>query len=705
MSQLATLKTLLGVIRADLGAPLLVILVLAMLVLPLPPLALDVLFTFNISLSLIVLLVVVYTERPLHFSSFPTVLLVSTMLRLALNVASTRVMLADGHQGSHAAGQVIEAFGAFVVGGNYAVGLVVFAILVIINFVVVTKGAGRVSEVSARFTLDSMPGKQMAIDADVNAGMLTQEQAKERREEVAQEADFYGSMDGASKFVRGDAIAGILILFINILGGLAVGVGQQGMGFSSALELYALLTVGDGLVAQLPSLVLSVATAVIVTRVSSAALIGDQLSAQMFGDPRALGVAAGVVAVMGLIPGMPNFAFLLVSGGFGFAAWMVARRGGRPAQQEAAAAQEAEAPATADRELSWEDVRPVDVIGLEIGYRLIPLVDSKKEGTLMARIKGVRRKLSQDLGFLVPSVHIRDDLDLNQSSYRIKVMGVCEGEAELHPERELAINPGGAVTELTGIPARDPAFGMEAVWITPSQHDHAQSLGFTVVDPATVVATHLSKVLQDNAADLLGYEETQKLLDRLAASAPKLVEDLTPKSLPLAVVCKVLQNLLREGIPVRDIRSIAETLAGRSSESQEADALTGHVRVALKKTIVQEVFGLKEEIPVITLDAKLEQMLLQSMGENSNDGFVMEPGLAERIHAALVETTARQQQAGEAAALLSAPSLRRWLARLYGASIPGLHVLAYNEIPDNRQIRVIGSIGGDGGVNELSDAA
>ena len=699
------INNIVALARNDLGAPLLVILVLAMLVLPLPPFALDVLFTFNISLSLIVLLVVVYTERPLNFSSFPTVLLVATMLRLALNVASTRVMLAEGHEGSHAAGKVIEAFGAFVVGGNYAVGLVVFAILVIINFVVVTKGAGRVSEVSARFTLDSMPGKQMAIDADLNAGMLTQDEAKVRRREVAEEADFYGSMDGASKFVRGDAIAGILILFINIIGGLAVGVGQQGLSFGRALEIYALLTVGDGLVAQIPSLVLSVATAVIVTRVSSTALIGDQLAVQLFGDPRALAVAAVVVAIMGLIPGMPNLAFLLVSGGFAVTAWYLFRRRRAQAKVEDEPLGGDEESPVQDKELSWEDVRPVDVIGLEIGYRLIPLVDSRKEGTLMARIKGVRRKLSQDLGFLIASVHIRDNLDLPQSSYRIKVLGVCEGEAEIHPDRKLAINPGGAVSELQGVPTRDPAFGMEAVWITPSQQDYAQSLGFTVVDPATVIATHLSKVLKDSAAELLGYDETQKLLDRLAESAPKLVEDLTPKALPLGVVCKVLQNLLLEGIPVRDVRTIAETLAARSTQCQEADALTTHVRVALKKTIVQEVFGMTEELPVITLDPKLEQMLLQSMGENVSDGFVMEPGLAERMHMALANLAADQQRAGNVAALLSAPALRPWLARLFAASIQNLHVLAYNEIPENRQIKVIGSIGGDGGANALSHAA
>ncbi len=697
-------RGLLAAARNDLGAPILVILVLGMLVLPLPPLALDVLFTFNISLGLIVLLVVVYTLRPLNFSSFPTVLLIATMLRLALNVASTRVMLAEGHRGTDAAGQVIEAFGQFVVGGNYAVGLVVFAILVIINFVVVTKGAGRVSEVSARFTLDSMPGKQMAIDADLNAGMLTQDEAKARRAEVVQEADFYGSMDGASKFVRGDAIAGILILFVNILGGLAVGVGQHGMAFGDALRNYALLTVGDGLVAQIPSLVLSVATAIIVTRVSSSADIGDQLSGQLFGDPRALYVAAAVVAVMGLIPGMPNLAFLAVAGACAGAGWWSAQRATRA---DAGEVEEdvAPAPVPGEQDLSWDDVRPVDAIGLEIGYRLIPMVDSKRDGALMGRIKGVRRKLSQDLGFLVPSVHIRDNLELPQAGYRIQVLGVSEGEAEVHPDRELAINPGAASPELQGIPARDPAFGMDAVWITPAQRDHAQSLGYTVVDPATVVATHLSKVLAENAPDLLGYEETQKLLDRLARSAPKLVEDLTPKAMTLGTVCKVLQGLLRERVPVRDIRTIAETLAARSGDSQEIDSLLAHVRVALRKTIVQEVFGFAVELPVITLDPKLEQLLLQSLSDNGDDGFAMEPGLAQRVHASLARMAERQQREAQPAVLLTAPSLRPWLAKLFAASIEQLHVLAYNEIPDNRQVRVVGSVGADSATGAIAHAA
>ncbi len=693
-----------AVLRNDLGAPLMLLLVLGMLFLPIPTLALDVLFTFNISLSLIVLLVVIYALRPLDFSVFPTVVLIATMLRLSLNVASTRIMLANGHKGTDSAGQVIEAFGQFVVGGNYAVGLVVFAILVVINFIVVTKGAGRVSEVSARFTLDSMPGKQMAIDADLNAGMLNQDEARERREEVTREADFYGSMDGASKFVRGDAIAGILILFINILGGVAVGVGQHDMAFSAAIETYALLTIGDGLVAQIPSLVLSVATAIIVTRVSAAQDIGDQISEQLFRDPRALVLSGMVVLVMGLIPGMPNVAFLSVSGLCFVSAWWLHRPGA--AVPEAPEEQVGTAPeSSADRDLSWDDVHEVDVVGLEIGYRLIPLVDSKANGALMGRIKGVRRKLSGELGFLVPSVHIRDNLELSQSSYRIKILGVAEGEAEIHADRELAINPGAAGAQLQGLPGRDPAFGMEAVWILPAQREHAQSLGYTVVDPATVIATHLSKILRENAAELFGYEETQQLLDRLAQNAPKLVEDLTPKALSMGGVSKVLKNLLREQVPVRDIRTIVETLAAKASESQEIDVLTAHVRVALRKTIVQEVFGYEDEIPVLTFDAKLEQLLLQALGEGKEDGFAMEPGLAERMHGAVAKVVTDQQRKGEPSALLTAPVLRIWMAKLFGASIENLHVIGYDEIPENRQVRVIASIGNEHASGSIAHAA
>ena len=678
-------------IRNGLGAPVLLVMMLAMMVIPLPPLALDMLFTFNIALSLVVLMAVIYAMRPLDFGAFHTVLLVATLLRLALNVASTRVVLLEGHQGTGAAGKVIEAFGEFVVGGNYAVGLVVFVILVIINFVVVTKGAGRVSEVSARFTLDAMPGKQMAIDADLNAGIISQDEARARREEVAREADFYGAMDGASKFVRGDAIAGILILVINIIGGLSVGMLQHGLDFDAALHNYTLLTIGDGLVAQIPSLVLSTATAIIVTRVSSSQSMGQQVIHQLFGNPMALAVTSGVIGLLGLIPGMPNLAFLTLAGLGGWLAWWLSQQRVRAEAEPEETPPEPE-PSPEARDLSWDDVAPVDIIGLEVGYRLIPLVDRNQGGPLMERIKGVRKKLSQELGFLIQPVHIRDNLDLAPNAYRITLNGVPVGEAEIHPELELAINPGQVFGTIQGTPTRDPAFGLEAVWIHPDQRDEAQAMGYTVVDASTVVATHLSAILQENAAELLGHEEVQHLLDTLAKSAPKLVEDLVPNALPLGVVVKVLQNLLRERVPIRDLRTIAETLAEHAGRTQDADNLTAAVRVALGRSIIQHINGLAEELPVITLDPGLEQLLLQSI-QNGQEGAGFEPGLAEQMHRALAEKTQEQEVNGQPAVLLVAPPIRGWMARLVRHSIPALHVLAYSEVPDNKKIKVIATVG------------
>jgi flagellar biosynthesis protein FlhA len=677
--------------RNGLGAPMLLVAMLAMMVVPLPPIALDMLFTFNIALALVVLMVTVYSLRPLDFGVFPTVLLIATLLRLALNVASTRVVLLEGHAGAGAAGKVIEAFGAFVVGGNYAVGLVVFAILVIINFVVVTKGAGRVSEVSARFTLDALPGKQMAIDADLNSGLITQDEARERREDIVREADFYGAMDGASKFVRGDAIASILILFINIVGGLSIGMSQHALSLADALHNYTLLTIGDGLVAQIPSLVLSTATAIIVTRVSSSETMRDQVVSQLFGNPAAISVAAGVIGLLGLIPGMPNLAFLTLAAIGGTAAWWIARRDRVSVDSESTAPVE---PARQEvRELSWDDVAPVDIIGLEVGYRLIPLVSRDQGGPLMDRIKGVRKKLSQELGFLIQPVHIRDNLDLAPNAYRITLLGVPVGEAEIYPDQELAINPGQVFGSVQGTATRDPAFGLDAVWLDSSQHDHAQSLGYTVVDASTVVATHLSSVLQSHAHELLGHEEVQQLLDNLAKSAPKLVEDLVPKALPLGVVVRVLQSLLQERIPVRDIRTIAETLAEHAGRTQDAENLTAAVRAALGRSIVQHINGMQTELPVMTFDPTLEQILLHSMQGAIEGGAGIEPGLADRMHRALVERTQEQEVNGLPAVLLVSPPIRPWLARLVRHSIPGLHVLAYNEVPDNKQIKVVATVG------------
>jgi len=673
-----------------LGAPLVLLMLLAMVVIPLPPIALDMFFTFNITLSLVVMLVVVYTRRPLEFSVFPSLLLIATLLRLALNVASTRVVLLEGHTGGDAAGKVIEAFGAFVIGGNYAVGLVVFLILVIINFVVVTKGAGRVSEVSARFTLDAMPGKQMAIDADLNSGLINQDQARERREDVAREADFYGAMDGASKFVRGDAVAGILILFINIIGGLSIGMAQHGLDFSTALQNYVLLTIGDGLVAQIPSLLLSTSAAIIVTRVASSQDVGGQIINQLFNSPKALAVAAAVLFLMGIIPGMPNFAFLTLAAAAGGVAWTIWQRQQQP-EEPLIEPEPQEMPEQQD--LGWEDVQPVDLIGLEVGYRLIPLVDRNQGGQLMNRIKGVRRKLSQELGFLIPSVHIRDNLDLSPNSYRISINGVAMAQAEIFPDRELAINPGQVFGELEGLATKDPTFGLDAVWVESEQKDHAQTLGYTVVDASTVVATHLSEILQNQASELLGHEEAQQLFDMLARSAPKLVEDLIPNTLPMSVVVKILQNLLAEHVPIRDIRRIAETLVAQAPRSQDPGVLTAAVRIALSRGIVQQLTGTTEEIPVAVLDANLEQILQQAMQSSEEGQAGFEPGLAERLQNALAETQAAMEAQGHEGILLVAAPIRPWMSRFAKHAAPGMHVLSYNEIPDNRQIKVVSTIG------------
>ncbi|BBL56891.1 flagellar biosynthesis protein FlhA [Methylomonas koyamae] len=679
-----------------LGAPLLIIMLLSLLILPLPPFVLDLFFTFNIAFSLIILLVVVYTLKPLEFASFPTVILIATLLRLALNVASTRVVLIRGHEGGDAAGKVIEAFGSFVIGGNFAVGIVVFMILIVINFMVVTKGAGRVAEVSARFTLDAMPGKQMAIDADLNSGLINQDEARARREEVAAEADFYGSMDGASKFVRGDAVAGIIIMFVNMIGGLAIGVGQHGMSFADAANVYVLLTIGDGLVAQIPSLLLSVAAAMVVTRVRGAKQdIGKQLTSQMFEDPKTLLVTAAVMGLLGIIPGMPNLVFILLASTLAGGAYLIDRR--RKLEEEKALAAvniaSPQAAKTEIKELGWDDVMPVDAIGLEVGYRLIPLVDRNQGGQLMMRIKGVRKKLSQELGFLIPSVHIRDNLDLAPTEYRISLMGVSVGEANIMPEKEMAINPGRVFGNLPGTPCRDPAFGLDAVWIEASQKDQAQTLGYTVVDPSTVVATHLSHILQTNAHELFGYEEAQQLLDNLAKLAPKLVEDLVPKTLPLGVLVKVLQNLLQERVSIRDMRTIAETLAEYGVKSQDPDILTSAVRAALGRSIVHEINGVQVEIPVITLDPGLEQILHKSLQTAGESGAGLEPGLAEQMHKSLEDSAQRMEMEGQAPVLLVSSYIRPWLARFVRHSIPGLHVLAYNEIPQDRQIRVVSTVG------------
>ncbi|MDY6891528.1 MAG: flagellar biosynthesis protein FlhA [Pseudomonadota bacterium] len=687
--------------QGNLGIPLLLLVVLGMVALPVPPFMLDVFFTFNIALSIVVLLVAIYALRPLDFGVFPTILLAATLLRLALNVASTRVVLLFGHEGGAAAGKVIEAFGDVMVGGNYVVGIIVFLILVIINFVVVTKGAGRISEVSARFTLDAMPGKQMAIDADLNAGLIGQDEARARRREVTQEADFYGAMDGASKFVRGDAVAGILILVINLLGGLGIGMVQHDLSFSQALQYYSLLTIGDGLVAQIPSLLLSTAAAVMVTRANSSETMGAQVFSQMFASPRALSVAAAILFIMGIVPGMPHVAFLMLALAAAGIAWWIRRQ---ELQKEAQAREAAEeTPAASEpapeeqRELGWDDVMPVDMIGLEVGYRLIPMVDKMQGGQLLGRIKGVRKKLSQDLGFLVPAVHIRDNLDLLPSAYRITLMGVVAGEAEIYPDRELAINPGQVFGELKGIKVRDPAFGLEAVWIEKNQKEHAQTLGYTVVDASTVVATHINQVLQTHAHELLGHEEVQHLLDQLAKSSPKLVEELVPKKLSISTLLKVLQNLLMEQVPLKDFRTIAEALAEAASRTQDPLALTAAVRVALSRLIVQTINGAEPELAVITLEPSLEQMLLGSMQQGQEEGMVLEPGMAERLQRSLSAAAQKQEMAGKPSILLVAAPIRPLMAKFVRYGEHQIHVLSYQEIPENKKVTIVATVGGQNG--------
>jgi len=713
MAQADVMNGLKFIGRSGLGVPILLFALLAMMVLPLPPVMLDVLFTFNITLSLIIILASIYARRPLDFASFPSVLLIATLLRLALNVASTRVILMEGHSGTAAAGKVIESFGDFVVGGNYAVGLVVFIILIVINFVVVTKGAGRISEVSARFTLDALPGKQMAIDADLNAGVVTQEEAKARREEVVKESDFYGSMDGASKFVRGDAIAGILILIINIIGGLLIGIMQHDMAAADAMRNYTLLTIGDGLVAQIPSLLLSTAAALTVTRVSADEDMGDQILGQLFENPKTLWITGAVMGTIGIIPGMPNVVFLALGGLCCGGAYLLTKRtatvgagvlipqgtgGGLPqppgqalqgAGQQALPAGEEEAP----KDLTWDDVSQVDTVGLEVGYKLIPLVDKNQGGQLMSRIKGVRKKLTQELGFLIPPVHIRDNLELPPSKYRISLMGVTVAEDEVYVDRDMAINPGQVFGSIDGIPGKDPAFGLDAIWINPSQRDQAQSLGYTVVDSSTVIATHMSDILLKGAPRLLGREEVQLLLDNLAKTMPKLAEEL-PDVVPAGIILRVLQNLLEESIPLRDLRTVAETLAEHGAKSQDPAVLTAAVRVALSRLIVQKINGIDVELSVIVLDSNLEQMLQSAIQTGGDTGAGLEPGLAEGLHKSLAETAQRQEALGNSAVLLVSAPLRGMLARFVRHSIPSLHVLAYNEVPDDKQIKVVASVGG-----------
>ncbi|MCL2020969.1 MAG: flagellar biosynthesis protein FlhA [Betaproteobacteria bacterium] len=676
----------------QLGAPVLIIMILAMLVLPLPPFMLDVFFTFNIALSVLILLVAIQVRKTLEFSVFPTVLLVTTLLRLSLNVASTRVVMLHGHTGSDAAGKVIEAFGQFLIGGNYTVGVIVFLILVIINFIVITKGAGRVAEVAARFTLDAMPGKQMAIDADLNAGLIGEDEARQRRSDIAREAEFFGSMDGASKFVRGDAIAGIVITLINIIGGLIIGVLQHDLALADAARTYTLLAIGDGLVAQIPALVISIAAGMVVTRVSDEKEVSLQFVAQVFRNHSVVFITAGILGGMGIIPGMPNLVFLMLAGILSLLGWKMLQ-GSKLQTARAAPARPKPTPAQESQEASWADVVPLDVLGLEVGYRLIPLVDKTQDGELLRRIRGIRKKFAQDIGFLVSSVHIRDNLELKPNVYRILLKGVEIGTGEAFPGQNLAINPGRVVGELEGTKTKDPAFGLEAVWIEPRLRDQAQAYGYTVVDAATVIATHMNQVLLNNAAALLGRQEVQQLLDHLGQEMPKLLEDFVPKSISLGTLQKVLQNLLDEGIHIRDMRTIVETLADMAGRTQNVDDLTAQVRVALGRAIIQDIYPSGNEMQIMTLEPKLERLLLQTV--NGTSGAVaLEPGLADGLLKEAAEATRRQEELNLPAVLLVPGALRFLLSRFLRRSIPQLKVIAHNEVPETRFLKVTSIIGG-----------
>jgi len=675
------------------GIPALVLLIIAMLILPLPTFLLDILFTLNIMIALIVIMIGIHTERPLDFSSFPAVLLFATMLRLSLNVASTRIVLVNGHEGTDAAGKVIEAFGNFVISGNYLVGFIIFGILMIINFIVVTKGAGRVSEVIARFTLDAMPGKQMAIDADLNSGVIDQEEAKVRRAEIAQESDFFGSMDGASKFVRGDAVAGLLILIINIIGGLAIGMTQYDMSFEDAGEIYVLLTIGDGLVAQIPSLILSLATAIIVTRVTTSQSMTEQTTSQL-ANPTALYVTAAILLILGIIPGMPSTVFIslaLVSGGIGYLVYRL--RKSESLDQIALDQTATTQSSVEEQDVQWEDVSQVDLISLEIGYGLIPLVNTETGGQLLSRVKGVRKKLSTELGFLIQPVRIRDNLDLEPNTYHLLVNGVLRGRGQSYSGKELAINPGHITTPIDGILTKEPAFGLDAVWIEPSQRDHARTLGYTVVDPPTAIATHLNSLLYGTASELLGHDEVQQILDKTSERSPKLVENLVPSKLSLAVITRTLQNLLRDGVPIRDMRTILEVLNEEGGKTQDPDDLTAMIRPKLGRMIVQSLVDISDDMPVMTLDPQLEQMLHNAVQQSQQSKtLTIDPELAEALFKSMRIEVQKIEDQGQPAILVVSPMIRPWLSNLVRPRIQDLTVLSYTEIPEDQSVNVVATI-------------
>ena len=680
------------------GLPLAILMLMVMMVIPLPAFLLDVFFTTNILLSLLILMVSLHTFRPLDFSSFPTVLLFATILRLGLNVASTRIVLSSGHTGSDAAGKVIEAFGEFVIAGNYVVGIFVFAILIIINLVVITKGAGRVSEVSARFTLDAMPGKQMAIDADLNAGLLTSEEAKQRRDDIAKEADFYGSMDGASKFVKGDAIAGILILLINIIGGLIIGIAQHNLPVSTAAENYIILSVGDGLVAQIPSLLLAIATAIIVTRVSTSQDLSKQIGTQI-GIKQAWLPSAGVLFLLGIIPGMPNLLFLTASALTFFIWWTIKKQGKSSGEINDESIKENDEDkldnTDDDNALSLSEIADNSAISMQLGYGLIQLVDDENDGPLIARITGVRKQISKDLGFIIPQVRIRDDLSLEANHYRIRIGQEIVAEDKIFPQLLLAIPGDSAQTKIEGTDVKDPSFNMDATWIEPHQQARAENLGYMVVEPEAVIATHLNQILSKQAADLLGQDDVQALLDNLSKTSPQLVSSTVPKLVPLNILTSILKLLLIEKMPISDLKRILEVLASLNVKTMSPIELAEAIRPTISSLLIQQIAPLNNALPIITFSAELEQMIVNIAKQTGANGLILEGSLIQKIVSGINSVMEKMQTENRKAVMITAPVIRRDLSQMLRQHIPTLDVLSFTELPDNKKIEVVANIGSD----------
>ena len=700
--QLRTLQSALGGMVLPLG----ILMMVAMLVLPLPILLLDIFFTFNILISLLILMIALHTYRPLDFSSFPSLLLVATVLRLALNVASTRIVLSEGHNGTSAAGKVIEAFGAFVIGGNFVVGIFVFIILVIINLVVITKGAGRVSEVSARFTLDAMPGKQMAIDADLNAGILTPEEATLKRDDVGREADFHGAMDGASKFVKGDAIAGVLILAINVIGGLAIGITQHDLPLNIAAENYVILSVGDGLVAQIPSLLLSIATAIIVTRVSSSQDMAQHIASEV-SLSRAWFPVAGVLALIGMVPGMPNFLFLLVAllaFGIGFACLMAERQeqaelvGGTAAGGPAALGQISDDGEKDPNSLDVTDVADLAAISILLSYPLLNLVDDDSGGPLVRRITAIRKEVSQALGFVVPSVRVRDDLALGPNLYRIKIGQAVVAEDIIYPDRKLAIPSDGSNVKVDGLDVKEPSFGIDATWIYQDRQAEAEAHGYVVIEPEAVMATHLSQVLYKYAGELIGQDEVQELLDNLAKTAPSLVQSVVPKLMPLHNITAIVRNLLKERIPISDMRRILEVLSEMAGRNLGVVELSEALRPYLVELLIQQSVPLSQPIPVITIDSDFEHLLINTARQSDSEQLMLDGALAQRLVKSLTTTNEEQIAKGQKPHLVVAPIIRRKLSMFLRQYLPELVVLSFAELPEARKVEVVATISGNDGL-------